>query len=49
VKDFLVSADLIANRENRLIEMFTVVAAVYFILCLMGSMFVKKLQRKYAL
>lgn len=49
VKDFLVSADLIANRENRLIEMFTVVAAVYFILCLTGSMFVKKLQRKYAL
>lgn len=49
VKDFLVSADLVANRENRLIEMFTVVAAVYFILCLMGSMFVKKLQRKYAL
>lgn len=49
VKDFLVSADLIANRENRLIEMFTVVASVYFILCLTGSMFVKKLQRKYAL
>jgi glutamate/aspartate transport system permease protein len=49
VKDFLVSADLIANRENRLIEMFTVVAGVYFILCLSGSMFVKKLQRKYAL
>lgn len=49
VKDFLVSADLIANRENRLIEMFTVVAGVYFVLCLAGSMFVKKLQRKYAL
>ncbi len=49
VKDFLVSADLVANRENRLIEMFTVVAVVYFILCLTGSLFVKKLQRKYAL
>lgn len=49
VKDFLVSADLIANRENRLIEMFTVVASVYFVLCLAGSMFVKRLQRKYAL
>jgi glutamate/aspartate transport system permease protein len=49
VKDFLVSADLIANRENRLIEMFTVVAGVYFILCLAGSMFVKRLQRRYAL
>lgn len=49
VKDFLVSADLIANRENRLIEMFTVVAVVYLALCLMGSMYVKRLQRKYAL
>jgi len=49
VKDFLVSADLIANRENRLIEMFSVVAAIYFVICLTGSLFVKKLQRKYAL
>jgi len=49
VKDFLVSADLIANRENRLIEMFSAVALVYFALCLTGSMLVRRLQRKYAL
>ena len=48
VKDFLVSADLIANRENRVLEMFTVAAAVYFVLCLSGSLFIKRLQRNYA-
>ncbi len=48
VKDFLVSADLVANRENRIIEMFTTVALVYFVLCLLGSLGVKRLQRKFA-
>lgn len=47
--DFLVSADIIANRDNRLIEMFTTVAVVYFVLCLLGSLGVRRLQRKYAL
>jgi len=47
VKDFLVSADLVANRENRILEMFTTVAVVYFIICLAGSIFVRRLQRKY--
>ncbi|HUS97168.1 MAG TPA: amino acid ABC transporter permease [Hyphomicrobiaceae bacterium] len=48
VKDFLVSADLVANRENRILEMFTTVAVVYFAMCLAGSLFIKRLQRKYA-
>ena len=48
IKDFLVSADLVANRENRLLEMFTTVALVYFIICLSGSLLVKRLQRKFA-
>ncbi|MBI3451417.1 MAG: amino acid ABC transporter permease [Rhodospirillales bacterium] len=47
--DFLVSADIVANRDNRLIEMYATVAAVYFVLCLLGSLGVRKLQRKYAL
>ncbi len=47
VKDFLVSADLIANRENRILEMFTAVALVYFVICLSGSLLVKRLQRKF--
>jgi glutamate/aspartate transport system permease protein len=48
VKDFLVSADLVANRENRILEMFTTVALVYFVICLAGSLLVKRLQRKFA-
>lgn len=48
IKDFLVSADLVANRENRILEMFTTVALVYFIICLSGSLLVKRLQRKFA-
>ena len=49
VKDFLVSADLVANRENRIFEMFTTVACVYLIICLSGSILIRKLQRRYAL
>ncbi len=48
IKDFLVSADLVANRENRILEMFTTVAVVYFVICLSGSLLVKRLQRKFA-
>ena len=48
IKDFLVSADLVANRENRILEMFTTVALVYFVICLSGSLLVKRLQRKFA-
>jgi glutamate/aspartate transport system permease protein len=48
IKDFLVSADLVANRENRVLEMFTTVAVVYFIICLSGSIFIRRLQRKFA-
>ena len=48
IKDFLVSADLVANRENRILEMFSTVAVVYFIICLSGSLLVKRLQRKFA-
>jgi glutamate/aspartate transport system permease protein len=49
LQDFLTSADIIANRDNRLVEMYTVVAVVYFVLCLSGSLLVRKLQRKYVI
>jgi len=48
IKDFLVSADLVANRENRILEMFTTVALIYFVICLSGSLLVKRLQRKFS-
>ncbi|MCK5905260.1 MAG: amino acid ABC transporter permease [Gammaproteobacteria bacterium] len=46
--DFLVNAEIVASRENRLIEMFTTVALVYFILCLSFSLSIRKLQRKFS-
>ncbi|MFQ6024367.1 MAG: amino acid ABC transporter permease [Acidiferrobacterales bacterium] len=49
LKDFLTAADLVAVRDNRLLEMYGTTAIVYFVLCLAGSMWVKRLQRRYAL
>jgi len=46
--DFLVNAEIVANSENRLIEMFTTVALVYFVLCLSFSLSIRKLQRRYS-
>lgn len=48
LKDFLVSAELIANRDQRLVEMFVFVAFVYFIFCFAGSLYARHLQRKLA-
>ncbi len=46
LKDFLVSAELIANRDQKLIEMFMFVAVVYFTICFAGSMLASHIQRK---
>ena len=46
LKDFLVSAELIANRDQRLIEMFTFVAIVYLIISYSASQGVRLLQRR---
>lgn len=47
LRDFLVAADIVANRDNRLMEMYLTVALVYFVLCLMGQLCINKLQKKY--
>lgn len=44
--DFLVNAEIVASRENRLIEMFCTVAIVYFVLCLTFSLSIRSMQRK---
>lgn len=49
LRDFLYSADIVAQSENRLMELYTTVAVVYFALCLWGQKQVKKLQSKYSL
>jgi glutamate/aspartate transport system permease protein len=48
LKDFLVSAEIIANRDQRLVEMFLFVALVYFTICFAGSLLAKKLQKRLA-
>ena len=48
LKDFLVSAELIANRDQRLVEMFIFAAIVYFLICFAGSMLVRRLQKRFA-
>jgi len=47
LRDFLVAADIVANRDNRLIEMYMTVALVYFVLCLLGTLGIRKLQNKF--
>ncbi len=44
--DFLGAASKIAQRDGRLVEMYTFVAIVYFVLCLVLSKLVKRLQRR---
>lgn len=46
--DFLVNAEIVASRENRLIEMFCTVAIVYFVLCLTFSLSIRSMQRKFS-
>ena len=46
LRDFLVSAEIIANRDQRLVEMFHFVALVYFVLCFTASMGVKYYQKR---
>ena len=46
--DFLVNAEIVATRENRLIEMFSTVAIVYFVLCLTFSISIRKIRRRFS-
>jgi glutamate/aspartate transport system permease protein len=46
--DFLGAASKIANRDYRLVEMYTFAAVVYFVISFSLSLLVKQLQRKIA-
>jgi len=46
LRDFLVSAEIVANRDQRLVEMFLFVALVYFVICFAASIGVKYLQKR---
>ncbi len=47
--DFMGAASKIAQRDGRLVEMYTFAALVYFIICFSLSTLVKKLQAKVAI
>jgi glutamate/aspartate transport system permease protein len=47
--DFLGAAVKVANRDYRLVEMYTFVAVVYFIVSYSLSLLVKRLQDKVAI
>jgi glutamate/aspartate transport system permease protein len=47
--DFLGAASKIANRDYRLVEMYTFVAVVYFIISYSLSLLVKRLQDRIAI
>ena len=49
VTDFLGAAAKIANRDYRLIEMYTFAALVYFVICFSMSYLVKLLQARMAI
>lgn len=46
--DFVTLASKIAQRDGRLIEMYVFVAIVYFVICLLLSTLVKRLQKRMA-
>jgi len=48
LRDFLVSAEIVANRDQRLVEMFLFVALVYFVMSFAASCGVRILQRRLA-
>ena len=47
--DFLGAAAKVANRDYRLVEMYTFVAAVYFVISLAASYWVRRLQHRVAI
>jgi glutamate/aspartate transport system permease protein len=49
VTDFFGAATKIANRDYRLVEMYTFVAVVYFVICFGLSYVVKRLQQRLAI
>ena len=49
IRDFLTTADVVANSTNRPIELYTTVAVTFLVICFTASRLVSRLQRRYAL
>ncbi|MDX2101639.1 MAG: ABC transporter permease subunit [Alphaproteobacteria bacterium] len=48
LRDFLTAANIVASRDQRPVEMYLFIAAVYLVLCAGGSFAVRRLQRRLA-
>ena len=48
LRDFLTAADLIGGRDGRLIEMYLLVAMVFFVICWTASLAVARIARRTA-
>lgn len=49
ITDFVGAASKVAQRDGRLVEMYTFVAVVYFLMCFGLSLLVKRLQQRVAI
>ncbi|AWN47014.1 amino acid ABC transporter permease [Methylobacterium terrae] len=49
ITDFLGAASKIAQRDGRLVEMYVFAAIVYFAVCFIASLLVRRLQRRVAI
>ena len=49
ITDFVGAASKVAQRDGRLVEMYSFVAVVYFVMCYGLSALVKQLQQKVAI
>ena len=49
VRDFLTAATVIGTRDNTTVQLYVLVAAVYFVICLTASLLVGRMQRSYSL
>jgi glutamate/aspartate transport system permease protein len=49
ITDFLGAASIIARRDGRLVEMYLFAALVYFVICFLLSMLVRRIDRRLAI
>ncbi|MGY2047468.1 amino acid ABC transporter permease [Methylobacterium sp. JK268] len=49
ITDFLGAASKVAQRDGRLVEMYLFAAVVYFAVCFLASLLVRRLQRRIAI
>ena len=48
LRDFMTSAAIVANRDLRIVELYTFAALVYLAMCASGSLLVRRLQTRLA-